>query len=61
MESVPCPFCSIDHLDSQEESFISCRLTQQIESKGNYRDIFENSVPKEVIKTITKMSKLREK
>ena len=55
-----CKFCN-GHLDSQDDFFYNCPyLQKKIEVKGNYYQLFNESIPAELINTLTKISKLRD-
>ena len=46
-----CPLC-LSHVDSQEESFNCVTLKKVLKIRGNYKDIFSNTFPEELIKTL---------
>ena len=55
-----CPLCKT-HRDSQQMGFENCPvLRRNITISGRYKQIFETSVPSDVIQTLIKIEKLRE-
>ena len=57
--SVSCPFCE-NHNDNQYDAFYNCDYIQQlIETEGQYEDIFGDTIPKKVIKTLSKITNIR--
>ena len=60
-EFVLCPLCKL-HKDSQSESFNCNVLANEMRVNGNYSQIFENiEMHPELISTIVKISKTRNK
>ena len=58
--SILCPQCNT-HLDSQKMCFENCQvLKKHITISGNYNQIFNPSVPNDVVQTLLKMDKFRE-
>ena len=58
--SILCPQCNT-HLDSQKMCFENCQvLKKHITISGNYNQIFNPSVPNDVVQTLMKMDKFRE-
>ena len=54
-----CPFCKLQP-DTQEHS-VRCNIVQsKIEVKGSYRDIFLDSIPADITKTLMRITELRE-
>ena len=56
--SIPCPLCDT-HPDSQEASFQCPIIRKEIAIKGSIKDIYEEKIETETIKTIMKISKYR--
>ena len=46
-----CPMC-LSHPDSQEESFNCPAIKKMLKIRGNYKDIFSNKFPEELIQTL---------
>ena len=58
--TILCPLCST-HLDSQKMCFENCPvLRQKITVSGSYHQIFNTNVPREVVKTLCMIDKVRE-
>ena len=58
--SILCPLCNT-HLDNQKMCFENCQvLKKHITMSGSYNQIFNPSVPKDVVQTLMKMDKFRE-
>ena len=55
---VVCPFLC-NQRDSQSHSFTCSGVTQKIEIKGSYKDIFEMSIPATTGYTLTKIKRMR--
>ena len=55
-----CPLC-LQHIDSQELSFSCKEITNELNIKVDYRDIFEEEIKTETIQTITKISEIRKR
>ena len=57
--SVACPFCHVQP-DTQLHS-VQCNVVKsKINVRGNYRDIFQDNVSVEIIRTLMEIRKLRE-
>ena len=54
-----CPLCS-SHPDTQEWSFKCLEIKKNIDIKGNYDDIIEGKINKNLAKTIHSIIKFRE-
>ena len=59
-ENIPCPLCNL-HFDKQEMAFQCPVVKLNVEVKGNFEDIFKENIPKELVVTLTSISKFREK
>ena len=46
-----CPLC-LSHVDSQENSFICETFKKIFTIKGNYKDLFTNHIPDELVKSL---------
>ena len=58
--TVSCSLCGT-HPDSQEGAFNECNFFKQLFNlEGNYQDIFEENVPIEVTKSISKISRFKQ-
>ena len=58
--SLTCPFCKVQP-DTQIHS-AQCHVVQsKVDVRGNYKDIFLDNIPVEIIKTLMEITKLREK
>ena len=55
-----CPLCTT-HEDSQEKSYECPTISQAINVKGNYDDIFSDNVKFETVETITKINEVRKR
>ena len=58
-EETQCPLCE-NHKDGQRESFHCPAITKAIKVEEDYEDIFKAKVSKKMIKTLTKISEIRE-
>ena len=59
-ESILCPLCS-KHIDNQKMSFENCQvLKENIRISGNYDQIFNPSVPQELVNILVQIDKFRE-
>jgi hypothetical protein len=57
--TVRCPQC-MTHSDSQKESFYNCNfIRNQVELTGNYELIYEDNIKHTLVKTISRISKLK--
>ena len=54
-----CPLCQ-NHTDTQQAAFQCSVIRNSVDIKGNYRDILEGKITKELATTITNIIKLRE-
>ena len=55
-----CPLCN-NHPDSQEDYFLNCPyLRQRIDVEGNYFQLFYEDIPKTLVDTLTKISRVRD-
>ena len=59
-EHIPCPLCNL-HFDKQEMTFQCPVVKLNVEVKGSFEDIFKENIPKELVVTLTSISKFREK
>ena len=59
-ENIPCPLCQI-HFDKQSMAFQCPMIKDNVELKGNYEDVFKEDIPKELVITLTQISRFREK
>ena len=57
-ESIACPFC-LANPDTQMHSLICTEVKSKIIVKGNYQDIFKETIPKEISETLMKITELR--
>ena len=58
--SILCPLCNA-HLDNQKMCFENCQvLKKHIKISGSYCQIFNPSVPNDLVQTLMKMDKIRE-
>ena len=55
----PCPICLI-HLDNQPMAFQCQNLKNEVEMRGEYKEIFEEDISMEVVLTISNIMKYRE-
>ena len=55
---VPCPLCNV-HLDSQAMAFQCYKIKETVDLKGSYDDIFKDDIPKDLVKTLTKIMDFR--
>ena len=58
-QSKGCPLCAV-HLDTQAHSLQCEEVKEKISIEGRYSDIFREKIPKDISKTLYKISKLRE-
>ena len=56
--SIKCPLCHT-HLDNQEMSFQCPIVRQEVDIKGNYSDIYNETIQSETIQTIVKITRFR--
>ena len=56
--SIKCPLCHT-HLDNQEMSFQCPIIRQEVDIKGNYSDIYNETIQSETIQTIVKITRFR--
>ena len=55
---IKCPLCHT-HLDNQEMSFQCPIIRQEVDIKGNYSDIYNETIQSETIQTIVKITRFR--
>ena len=53
-----CPLCE-NHLDLQKFSFQCNRVTEKVQIRGSYSNIFSENIQLETVETIEKISKFR--
>ena len=53
-----CPLCE-NHLDLQKFSFQCSKVTENIELRGSYSNIFSENIQLETVETIERISKFR--
>ena len=58
--SITCPLC-YTHLDNQELSFQCPIIGQNVEIKGNYSDIYNETIQIETIQTLVNITRYRRK
>ena len=57
-EKVTCPLCNL-HLDNQEMSMQCPEVKQVMKIEGNMEDIYKETIKKEIVETITNITKIR--
>ena len=59
-KAVNCPLCGM-HLDSQVMGFSNCPVIKaNIIIRGQYEDIYKQTIPCELVKTLENIDKFRE-
>ena len=58
-ENKACPLCSVN-LDTQAHSVQCEKVKEKVTIDGKYNDIFKEKIPRNISKTLFKISKLRE-
>jgi hypothetical protein len=58
-ENKACPLCSVN-LDTQVHSVQCEKVKEKVTIDGKYNDIFKEKIPRNISKTLFKISKLRE-
>ena len=57
-EKVTCPLCNL-HLDNQEMSMQCPEVKKVMKIEGNMEDIYKETIKKEIVETITNITKIR--
>jgi hypothetical protein len=58
-ENKVCPLCGI-HMDTQTHAVHCVKVKESVPVEGNYSDIFKETIPRKISKTLYSISKLRE-
>jgi hypothetical protein len=58
-ENKGCPLCTI-HMDTQTHAVQCDKVKESISVEGNYNDIFKEKIPRNISKSLYKISKMRE-
>ena len=56
---INCPFCGL-HIDNQFMAFYNCQVIKDnVNIAGRYEDIFKNTVPSDLVKTLVNIDQFR--
>ena len=56
---VNCPLCGL-HIDNQFMAFYNCQVIKDnVKIEGRYEDIFKNTVPRNLVKTLVNIDQFR--
>ena len=58
-QATPCPFCSVQP-DTQLHSVQCTVVKSKVKIEGNYDDIFQEDIPRDISQTLFRISQLRE-
>ena len=58
-QATPCPFCSVQP-DTQLHSVQCTVVKSKVKIEGNYDDIFQEDIPRDISRTLFRISQLRE-